>query len=213
MATAIVIQLALLLLTLAMFIAVHKLPRQALNKLRTKNRAALHTNRHFVQGSHLLARARSTHHRAQSQAHAKSALIEAEKALSLSPKDPTPHLLKAHALHLMGHTASAIRSLDLALSPPRVKSLSESARGDALVTRAELKLAMNRKRRVDSAVDDLVEAVRLSGISDKATAFCLLGECYERKGMREEAREAFQEALRVEPGFVAARQGLSRSGP
>lgn len=94
-----------------------------------------------------------------------------------------------------------------------MKSLSESARGDALVTGAELKLAMNRKRRVDSAVDDLVEAVRLSGISDKATAFCLLGECYERKGMREEAREAFQEALRVEPGFVAARQGFSRSGP
>ncbi len=213
MAPEIVVQLAILTLALAMFIAIQKLPREALTKLRTKHRATLQTNRHFVHGSHLLARARSTNHRTQSQAHAKSALIEAEKALSLSPKDPAPQLLKALALDLMGHKVSALKSLDLALSPPRVRSLSESERGDALVKRAELKLAMNRRRRVDSAVDDLVEAVKLSGMNDKATAFCLLGECYEWKGMRQEAREAFQEALRVEPGSVAARQGFDRSGP
>jgi tetratricopeptide (TPR) repeat protein len=112
----------------------------------------------------------------------------------------------------MGHKSSALRSLDLALSSPRVRSLAERERGDALVKRAELKLSTNRRRRVDSAVEDLVEAVRLGG-STKATAFCLLGECYEWKGIREEAKNAFEEALRVEPGSVAARQGLDRLGP
>jgi Flp pilus assembly protein TadD len=212
MAPEIVLQLALLALTLAIFIAIHKHPREALTKLRTRHRATLQSNRHFAHGSQLLAQARSTAHTAQSLAHAKSALIEAQKALSLSPKDPEPLVLKALALDLMGHKSSALRSLDLALSSPRVRSLAERERGDALVKRAELKLSTNRRRRVDSAVEDLVEAVRLGG-STKATAFCLLGECYEWKGIREEAKNAFEEALRVEPGSVAARQGLDRLGP
>ena len=210
MAPEIVLQLALLTLTLAMFIAIRKFPREALTKLRSRHRATLQSNRHFAHGSTLLAQARVAHP-AQSLAHAKSALFEAQKALSLSPKDPGPLVLKALALDLMGHKSSALRALDLALSSSRVRLLAERERGDALVKRAELKLATNRRRRVDSAVEDLVEAVRLSG-STKATAFCLLGECYERKGMSEEAKEAFEGALRVEPGSVAARQGLERLG-
>lgn len=212
MAPEIVLQLALLSLALAMFFAIHQFPKHALNKHRTKNRAALLANRHFIQGSNLLARARSTTHRPQSLAHAKSALIEADKAIALSPKDPAPHVLKALAQELIGHTTSALRSLDLALSTPRVRSLSERERGDALVKRAELKLATNRRRQVDSAMEDLEEAGRLSE-DNNATAFCLLGECYERKGMRAEAREAFEKALTIEPESIAARQGLERMGP
>lgn len=79
--------------------------------------------------------------------------------------------------------------------------------------RAELKIGLNRRRRVDSAVEDLVQAVRLSrGEGDDVTSFCLLGQCYEWKGMKEEAREAFERALRAEPGSVLARQGLDRLG-
>ncbi|KAF5454390.1 hypothetical protein F2P56_024059, partial [Juglans regia] len=209
MAPEIVLQLALLTLALAMFFAIHRLPKGALTKLRTKHRATLLSNRHFVQGSHLLDRARSTPHRIQSLTHAKSALLEAEKAVSLSPKDPAPHILKAMALDLLGHKTSALRSLDLALSSPRVRSIVGKERGDALVKRAELKLGMNRKRRVDSAVEDLVEAGRVSGDSN-TRAYCLLGECYEWKGRKEEAREAFENALRVQPDSVAARHALDR---
>lgn len=212
MAPEFALQLALLVLTLAMFFAIHKLPRQAFAKLRTKQRTTIQSNRHLVQGSQLLARARSTPHRTQSLTHAKSALVEVEKALTLSPKDPTPHVLKALALDLMGHKGSALRSLDSALSSPCVRSLGEKERADALVKRAEFKLAMNRRRRVESAVEDLVEAVRLNG-NNKATAFCMLGECYEWKGKKEEAREAFEEALRVDPDSVVARQGLERLRP
>lgn len=83
-----------------------------------------------------------------------------------------------------------------------------------MVRRAELKLAVNKRRRVDSAVKDLEEAVRMSdeegGAEVKTKAFCLLGECYEFKGMREEARKAFEDAIKLEPGPSLARQSLNR---
>ncbi|XP_009364809.1 uncharacterized protein LOC103954711 [Pyrus x bretschneideri] len=212
MTPEVVLQVGLLILTLAMFFAIHNLSRNVLTKLRTNNRANLQSTRHFVHGSHLLTRARSTPHKAQSQAHAKNALTEAEKALSLSPRDPGPHILKALSLDLLGHKTSALKSLDVALSPPCVKSLSEKERGDALVKRAELKLGLNRRRRVDSAVEDLVDAVKLGRAEGDATAFCLLGQCYEWKGMRDEAIDAFERALTVDSGSDLARQGLDRLG-
>ncbi|KAH7517688.1 hypothetical protein FEM48_Zijuj09G0091000 [Ziziphus jujuba var. spinosa] len=59
-----------------------------------------------------------------------------ESTLTLSlPKDPAPHILRALALDLIDRKNSALRSLDLALSFPCVKSLLEKKRGDALVKR------------------------------------------------------------------------------
>ncbi|KAL6220179.1 hypothetical protein ACLB2K_007936 [Fragaria x ananassa] len=55
-----------------------------------------------------------------------------------------------------------------------------------------------------------VEAVGLSEGEGDTTAFCLLGQCYEWKGMKEEAGEAFERALRMDSGSVLARQGLDR---
>lgn len=205
------LQVAILILALALLLAIQFFPKQALTKLRTKNRTTLQAKRHLIQGTHFLARAKSSPHKSQSQTLAKKAVIEAETAISLFPKEPAPLILKALALDLLGHKGSALKSLDLALSSPRVKSLAGGERGDALVKRAELKLAVNRRRRVDSAIEDLKEAVRLR-IEGDERAFCLLGQCYEQKEMREEAKWAFGEALRVQPGSSMARQGLDRLG-
>lgn len=209
MAPDVLVQAGLLILTLVIFVAVCSLPKQALSRFHLKNRAAIQANRHFLQGAQLLARARSAPKRATSLTLAHGAVAEANKALSLDPKDAAAHILKALALDLQGHKTSALRSLDAALTPPAVKSLPDRERGDALVKRAELRVAINRRRRVDSAVEDLVEAVRLTKANCKA--FCLLGECYEQKGMKDEARKAFLEAQRIEPTSVDARQGLERS--
>lgn len=210
MATDVVLQVAILILTLTMFILMNKLPKQALTKFRSRNRTAVQANRHFVQGAQLLARARSTHNRTTSLTLAKNAVSEAETALSLNPKDAAAHILKALALDLMGHKNSALRSLDTALSPPAVKSLPDTERGDALFKRAELQLAVNRRRRLDSAVADLVESVKLSSGNEKA--FCLLGQCYETKGLKDEARNAFEKATGIDPESIAARDGLERLG-
>ncbi|THF94554.1 anaphase-promoting complex subunit CDC27 [Camellia sinensis] len=208
MGTDAMLQLTMLLLTLALFFGMLNFPKKALTKLRSRGRTTALSNRHFVQGAQLLARARSARNRTTSINLAKDAVFEADKALSLDPKDAASLILKALALDLMGHKSSALRSLDAALSPPAVKSLSEREKGDALFKRAELHVAVNKRRRLDSAVEDLVAAVRLS--SDNAKAYCLLGQCYEMKGMSDEARKAFDQALRVDPGSPAARQGLDR---
>ncbi|KAL2498951.1 Tetratricopeptide repeat (TPR)-like superfamily protein [Abeliophyllum distichum] len=185
-------------------------PNGSLTKLRSKARPSTHVHRHFIQGAQLLSRARSSKNKSTAFNLAKSAANEADKALAIEPKDPAAHILKAMALDLMGHKNSALKSLDLALSPPAVKMLAEKERGDALFKRAQLQVSLNRKRRVDSAIEDLVEAVRLS--ADNAKGFCLLGQCYEMKGLKEDAKQAFEEALRVDPQLKEARDGLGRLG-
>lgn len=203
-----VLQLAIFGLTLAIFFVLHKYPRQALNKIRNRGRFTAQANRHFINGAQLLARARSVRNRATAANLAKDAAAEADKALAFDPRDAAAHILKALTLDLMGHKASALRSLDTALSSATAKSLPGGERGDALVKRAELQIALNRRRRVESAVADLEEAVGLSPANSKA--YCLLGQCYEMKGMKDEARKAFEEAIRLEPRSDPARQGLNR---
>ncbi|KAL2521744.1 Tetratricopeptide repeat (TPR)-like superfamily protein [Forsythia ovata] len=210
MGTDVLLQLGIIIFTLGIFYALHSLPKRALTKLRYKARPGTHVHRHFIQGAQFLSRARSSKNKSTAFNLAKSAANEADKALAIEPKDPAAHILKAMALDLMGHKNSALKSLDLALSPPAVKMLAEKERGDALFKRAQLQISLNRKRRVDSAIEDLVEAVRLS--ADNAKVFCLLGECYEMKGLKEDAKQAFEEALRVDPHLKEARDGLGRLG-
>ncbi|KAL3527554.1 hypothetical protein ACH5RR_012210 [Cinchona calisaya] len=213
MGTDVVLQLGVLVFTLGIFYVLHHLPKQALAKHRLEARPNVQAHRHFILGAQFLARARSVQNKNNKTTAfnlAKSAATEADKALALQPKDPAGHILKAMALDIMGHKGPALKSLDVALSPPIVKGLSEKDRGDALFKRAELQIAMNRRRRVDSAVSDLLEAVKLS--CDNANAYCLLGQCYAMKGLREEARNAFVEALKIEPGLTEARQALGQLG-
>ncbi|KAI3760746.1 hypothetical protein L1987_51145 [Smallanthus sonchifolius] len=63
---------------------------------------------------------------------------------------------------------------------------------------------------VESAVADLVESVRLRG--DNAAAMRLLGECYEKKEMKEEALEAYRGWVKIEPESAAAQAALVRLG-
>ncbi|KAK7317681.1 hypothetical protein RJT34_02112 [Clitoria ternatea] len=182
MATEVILQLGILILALSMIFLMYNI-RSQITQTSTRTRNKNHQsqpNRHLALASRHLARARSATHRAQ---HAKSALVETDWALSISPKDPEAQLLRAQALHLMGHRAAALKSFHVALSSRAAKSLSAADRADALVKMAELKVAVNRRRRVDSAIEDLVEALELSGEEgNNSEALCLLGKCYDGKG-------------------------------
>ncbi|KAL1365485.1 hypothetical protein HN51_013513 [Arachis hypogaea] len=208
MATEALLQVGILILTLSLFLVMTYLRNQTLHaRTRARNRDPKpEANRHLAQASRLLALARPR--------DAKAALTEADRALSLNPREPTAHILRARALRIMGHHAAALRSMDSALWPPAVRLLSTEDRADALVERAELKLAVNRRRRIDSAVEDLIAAVELSeGERVDSEALCLLGKCYESKGMKDKAKEAFRKVLDVEPDSIEARNGLDRLGP
>ncbi|MCL7045130.1 hypothetical protein MKW94_018129 [Papaver nudicaule] len=207
----IMIQALLLLLGVVMFLVMNNYPKKLISSMRFRNKASVQAKRHFVLGAQLLSRARSTQNKTTSSNLAKEAINEADKALSLDPKDAAAHILKALVLDLQGHKASALKSLDSALSAPAVKSLSDRERGDALFKRAELHIDINRRRRVDLAIADLVESVRLS--SENSKAYCILGQCYEQKEMVDEARVAYESAKKVEPSSVLAREGLQRLRP
>lgn len=208
MLSDILLQAGLILLTLFMFLAMHDIPKKLFSKLRLRSRADIQAKRHFVLGAQLLSQARSSTSRSSAVSLAKQAEAQADKAISLDPLDAAAHILKALALDILGFKSSALDSLDAALSPRVAKSLSEKEKGDALFKRAELKLAISRRGRVDPAIEDLTQAVKLS--KDNVKAFCLLGECYEAKKMKEEAINAYQEALQIEPESTVARAALDR---
>ncbi|KAL7175835.1 hypothetical protein ACSBR2_029421 [Camellia fascicularis] len=211
MVTDIFLQIGLGLITVFMYLWMHNLPQQAFSKLLARrNHSANEAKRHFVKGAQLLAEAksRSAIDNSAAASLAKSAADEADKAIAIDPKDAAAHILKALALDLQGFRTSALDSLDVALSPMAAKSLSAEERSDALIKRAELKVGMSQSERVDSAIADLVESVKLK--SENAIAQCVLGECYEKKGMVEEARKAYEEAIRVQPRANVAREALQR---
>ncbi|CAH9070172.1 unnamed protein product [Cuscuta epithymum] len=206
-----IIQLGVLLFTIGIFYAMYNLPRRAFTRTRLRDRSNNQAHQHFILGAQLLSKARSSRSKSASFKLAKAAAGEADKVLTLDPRDPAAHILKALVLDLMGHKAAALKSLDTALSPPSVRELSDRERGDALFKRAELQVALNRRRRASSAVADLEQAVKLS--ADNAGAYCLLGRCYEMEGLKEEAEKSFRSALRIEPELAAAHEGLGRLRP
>ncbi|KAI3517239.1 hypothetical protein L2E82_07527 [Cichorium intybus] len=205
-----VMQAAIILITLFMFLWMQKIPQNLFTKFRYRNRSSYAAKRHFIIGAQLLAKSRSTKDRSSSIKLAKTAAEEADKSISLDPKDAASHILKALALDMQGFSTSALEALDVALSPLAAKSLSGGERGDALFKRAEIKIKGSKRGLIDSAVEDLVQSVKLKG--DNPTAYRLLGECYEKKEMKEEAVDAYEVALRVDPQCTAARDALNRLG-
>ncbi|XP_050379195.1 uncharacterized protein LOC126796409 [Argentina anserina] len=206
----ILLQIGVVLLVVVTFLFIYNVPQRVLATLRLRlhSKSAIQSKRHFVLGAQLLDQARSSSSDAASLF--KQALDHADKAIALEPKDAAAHILKALALDAQGFKTSALDAIDVALSPLCRKSLVDAERGDALFKRAEIKMSMNRSRRVDSVVGDLTAAVELS--PENANAFCLLGECYEEKKMTEQAKKAYEEALKLRPRFAAAKEALDRLG-
>lgn len=205
------IQVVFISITVFMFLWMQNIPQNLFDKIRYRDRTSYAAKRHFVLGAELLAKSRSTRDRPTAVKLAKSAAEQADESISLNPKDAAPHILKALALDSQGFTTSALDALDVALSPLAVKSLSEAEKGDALYKRAEIKVKVSGKGDgVESAVADLVESVRLK--ADNAAALRLLGECYEKKEMKEEAVKAYMDAAKLEPDSKSAQEALARLG-
>ncbi|CAM8942970.1 unnamed protein product [Rhodiola kirilowii] len=205
------LQAAMILVTVFFFLAMHNIPQKFLTKFRYRNRASFQSRRHFVLGAQLLAKARSATSRSTRTSLASQSISEAEKAIALDPKDAASHILKSLALDLQGFKQAALDSIEAALSPLAKKSLSDLERGDALYKRAELKIAVGKKARVDSAIEDLIESVKVCEES-KGKAFRLLGECYEMKEMKAEAKAAYEKAVATSPELTAATEALDRLG-
>lgn len=206
--TDLLLQAGIILFTVFMILYMQNIPQKFFSKLRLGGQANVQAKRHFIKGAQLYSQARSARDGSSVSSLLKSAEEEADMATALDPKDSAAHILKALVLELRGLKAAAIDSLDTALSPRLSRSLSGEERGDALCKRAELRLAVSRRGQVDSAVEDLVESVKLKG--DNFRAYCLLGESYQKKGMVDEAKKAYEDALKVQPTNSEAQEALDR---
>ncbi|KAJ6822924.1 uncharacterized protein M6B38_385780 [Iris pallida] len=217
----ILVQGGLFVLALIVLLSLQSLPKRCLSHIRRRSSSSPHSQsqRHFFAGAQLLARATSAKPSSSSSKSAsllKSAIAESDAAIALDPRDAAPHILRALALRHLGRPLPALKSLDTALSSPQSKTLNPKERADALVKRAELHLQINRRRRADMALADLLEASRLRGSgkdSDRdkdGKVECLVGECYEAKGMRQEAKKAYRRALEADGSLEAATEGLRR---
>ncbi|KAE9609093.1 hypothetical protein Lal_00020689 [Lupinus albus] len=209
----IILQIAIFLLLILTFLFLFGVPQKLVNKFRYRLKPTTKAKRHFVKGAQLLSQARSSKNLPASNSGSDSgsfsglvqeALEEADKSIALNPKDAAPYLLKSLALELQGFRTSALETIDMALSPLAVKSLEDDERGDALLKRAELKNAL----KVDSVVEDLTQVVKLSPKNLKG--WVLLGEWYEGKKMEDEAKNAYNKALQIEPRLSIAQQALNR---
>lgn len=80
---------------------------------------------------------------------------------------------------------------------------------------AELKVALGRLRdgEVEAAAQELHRISLCADETQKALALYWLGECFVKMGREVEAKDAFLEALEVDPKLLAARQALERLEP
>ncbi|KAL9260577.1 hypothetical protein AKJ16_DCAP10747 [Drosera capensis] len=225
----ILLQAVMILGSIFMFLWMHDIPKKLFTELRRRgNSSKYEAKRRFVVAAQLLSQARS----ASDRTLAASAVEEADRAIALDPSDAASHILKAMALHFQGFNASAIDSLDAALSPLAVKSLSDEEKADALFKRAELRIETSRlgnkgikknkkKKGEEMVVDDHDEALAAAGVEEdllevvklrpgNAKAWCRLGECRKAKELTDAAKEAFEAALKADPESKAARDGLDR---
>ncbi|KAK9067816.1 hypothetical protein SSX86_011927 [Deinandra increscens subsp. villosa] len=209
MVSDLLMQASFIFTMLFMFLWMLNIPQNLFDKIRYREKSIYAAKRHFVLGADLLSKSRSTSDRSAAAILAKSAEDHADKSIAVDPRDAAAHILKALALDLQGFTTSALEALNVALSPLTAKSLSAGERSEALCKRADITMKASRGGAgVDAAVADLVEAVRLK--SDNAAARRLLGECYEKKEMKEEALKAYRGLLELEPKSALAQAALVR---
>ncbi|ERN14380.1 hypothetical protein AMTRI_Chr13g124020 [Amborella trichopoda] len=208
--TGTLVQGLVLIFALALAFLAYNFPARVLAPLRARGRSSAQAKRHFIQGAQLLAQARSAPSKKDSLSLARSSLNQADQALTLDPKDAAAHILKALGLQLLGQLPQALASLDNALSPPALKSLAKSERADALFKRAEIRLKMEPKsrHRAELAMADLLAGITMKEL-ENSRVFCMLGDCYLRKEMVDEAKKAFENALRLEPSSEEAKAGLA----
>ncbi|KAG9129720.1 hypothetical protein Leryth_015423 [Lithospermum erythrorhizon] len=197
----ILLQLFLIISTILVFIFMLFNPKNLLSKLRPHTLPTYQSKRHFVKGAQLLSKARSQN----DVVLAKSAESEADQAIKLDPLDAAGYLLKAMALEVQGLKELGIECLDLALE----RKLEEEERANALLKRAEMRMEVSQhgEGAVDLVVGDLVESV---GLRESGKGFLLLGRCYEEMGLVEKAKKAFQDAVKVQPGYEKAQKELDR---
>jgi arylsulfatase A-like enzyme/predicted Zn-dependent protease len=137
------------------------------------------------------------------QARRRAGDLEGARAASERATAADPFL--AEAMLLRGELSLEARRPAEALETFEAVLARRADRADALLGRAKALFALGRSVEAEAAVAELSR--RYPRLSDGIT---LRGRFLEQSGERAAASQAYREALRVNPGDVAAREGLRR---
>jgi len=123
------------------------------------------------------------------------AQAEAQRGLALSPNSVELLMLMAHVQIFSGDPAGALETLDAAnrLDPhyPEI----------ALQFLADARFSLGEYGQAIAAIEQ-----RLARNSQSETAYALLASCYGHLGRPEDCRHAWEQALRINPGFSIERR-------
>ncbi|WP_413993422.1 adenylate/guanylate cyclase domain-containing protein [Labrys okinawensis] len=124
-----------------------------------------------------------------------SALTEAKRGLALAPNSAELLLLLANVQIFSGEPARALETLDLYMRlDPHYLEITLQALADAQFSLGEYAKAI-------SALEQ-----RLVRNPEAATAYALLASCHGHIGQREEAQRAWDNTMRLNPGFSVERR-------
>lgn len=152
-------------------------------------------------------------------------------AIALRPDSMLAHLRRGQTYHRRGDLEAAVRDLRTAaaLDPTATRPLDELGdvlyqmqrfqraaevyesclRLDDRLTRVSYKLGLARfrDRNIDGAIAALTQTIRMDDRT--ADAYYLLGLCLREKKRLRDAQNAYENALAIAPGLIAAREELA----
>jgi tetratricopeptide (TPR) repeat protein len=135
------------------------------------------------------------------------ALADFNQAVRLKPEAFSLRVLRGRANNLVKNYDAAITDLTQALANPKSSALLPKERAAVLTQRA---YAFAKSDRANDARGDIDEALRLA--PKAAFTVAVRGLVDEKQGRMTEARDAYTQALDIEPNLALAKTGLDRIG-
>ena len=136
-----------------------------------------------------------------------AALADLNQAVRLKPEAFTLRVLRGRANNLVKNYEAAIGDLNEALKNPKSSTLLPKERAAVLTQRAYSRAKLDRG---EEAQPDIDEALRLA--PKAAFTVAVAGLVHEKQGRMTEARDAYSQALAIEPNLALAKLGQERIG-
>jgi tetratricopeptide (TPR) repeat protein len=134
-----------------------------------------------------------------------AALADLNQAVRLKPEAFSLRVLRGRANNLVKKYEAAIADLNEALENPKSSTLLPKERAAVLTQRAYARARLDRGEEAQADID---EALRLA--PKAAFTVAVAGLVHEKRGRLPEARDAYAQALAIEPNLALAKLGQER---